>query len=211
MEITEQIQSYLDEILPDAACALVFSNPFECLCAVMLSAQTTDKSVNQVTPALFKAFPDAEALSKAKLEDVENIIKRLGLYRNKAKNLIALSTALVARYQGEVPNDKKALTSLPGVGVKTANVVLAECYGVPAIAVDTHLSRVSKRLGLAKENDDPITIESKLEKRFPKERWIKLHHQLIWFGRIQCKAISPNCKNCKLQGICRYFKKLNRD
>lgn len=210
MEKTELIQSYLDEILPDAKCALVFSNPFECLCAVMLSAQTTDKSVNQVTPSLFSAFPDAFALAKAEQKDVESIIQSLGLYRNKAKNLIGLSIALVERHNGVVPNDKKALTELPGVGVKTANVVLAECFGVPAIAVDTHLTRVSKRLGLAKEDDDPLEIEKKLERRFPKERWIKLHHQLIWFGRIQCKAISPLCENCKLQEICRDFKKKNR-
>lgn len=210
MEKTELIQSYLDEILPDAKCALVFSNPFECLCAVMLSAQTTDKSVNQVTPSLFSAFPDAFALAKAEQKDVESIIQSLGLYRNKAKNLIGLSIALVERHNGVVPNDKKALTELPGVGVKTANVVLAECFGVPAIAVDTHLTRVSKRLGLAKEDDDPLEIEKKLERRFPKERWIKLHHQLIWFGRIQCKAISPLCENCKLQEICSDFKKKNR-
>lgn len=210
MEKTELIQSYLDEILPDAKCALVFSNPFECLCAVMLSAQTTDKSVNQVTPSLFSAFQDAFALAKAEQKDVESIIQSLGLYRNKAKNLIGLSIALVERHNGVVPNDKKALTELPGVGVKTANVVLAECFGVPAIAVDTHLTRVSKRLGLAKEDDDPLEIEKKLERRFPKERWIKLHHQLIWFGRIQCKAISPLCENCKLQEICRDFKKKNR-
>ncbi len=207
MEKTELIQSYLEELLPDAKCALVFSNPFECLCAVMLSAQTTDKSVNHVTPKLFLKFPDAFALSKADIKDVEAIIQSLGLYRNKARNLIGLSKALVERHNGVVPNDKKALTALPGVGVKTANVVLAECYGVPAIAVDTHLTRVSKRLGLAKDDDDPLEIEKKLERRFPKERWIKLHHQMIWFGRIQCKAISPLCTNCKLKGICRDFKK----
>lgn len=201
------IQSYLDEILKDARCALVFSNPFECLCAVMLSAQTTDKSVNEVTPLLFEKYPDAFALAKADIKDVEAIIKTLGLFHNKAKNLIGLSKALVSEYEGIIPQDKKALTALPGVGIKTANVVLAECYGVPAIAVDTHLSRVSKRLGLAKDDDEPIQIEAKLEKRFPKENWIKLHHQFIWFGRLYCKALSPNCENCKLTGICRYFKK----
>lgn len=207
MEKTELIQSYLDEILPDAKCALAFSNPFECLCAVMLSAQTTDNSVNAVTPALFAAYPDAFALAKAKQEDVESIIKSLGLYRNKAKNLIGIASALVDRHEGIVPNSKEALTALPGVGVKTANVVLAECFGVPAIAVDTHLTRVSIRLGLAKEGDSPIEIEKKLEKRFIKEKWIRLHHQLIWFGRIQCKALSPRCESCKLSGICKYFKK----
>ena len=207
MEKNSLIQQYLNEILPEAKCALVFSNPFECLCAVMLSAQTTDKSVNEVTPKLFANYPDAFALSKADVKDVEAIIKTLGLYRNKAKNLVGIATALVERYGGEVINDKKALTSLPGVGIKTANVVCAEYFGVPAIAVDTHLSRVSKRLGLAKDDDEPIEIEKKLERRFPKEDWIKLHHQMIWFGRLYCKAISPQCESCKLQGICRYFKK----
>lgn len=210
MEKTEFIQTYLNEILPDAKCSLDFKNPFECLCAVMLSAQTTDKSVNLVTPKLFAIFPDAFAMSKASQEEVEQIIHSIGLYRNKAKNLIQLSKVLVERFDGEVPHSKAELTSLPGVGVKTANVVLAECFAIPAIAVDTHLTRVSKRLGLAKEEDDPIEIEKKLEKRFPKEKWIKLHHQMIWFGRMYCKAQSPLCQECKLQGFCKEFKKKKR-
>ena len=210
MEKTEAIQTYLDEILPDARCSLDFENPFQCLCAVMLSAQTTDKSVNLVTPSLFSAYPDPKSMAEAKLEDVESYIKSIGLYRNKAKNLVGLSKAIVERFGGEVPREKELLVSLPGVGIKTANVVLAECYGVPAMAVDTHLSRVSKRLGLANEKDEPVDIEKKLERRFPKQHWIKLHHQMIWFGRIKCKAISPQCDDCKLQEFCREFKKKKR-
>jgi len=210
MEKTELIQTYLDEILPDAKCSLDFHNPFECLCAVMLSAQTTDKSVNLVTPDLFKAFPDAFAMSSADAEEVEQLIHSIGLYRNKAKNLIGISKALVERFEGVVPQTKEELTSLPGVGIKTANVVLAECFNVPAMAVDTHLSRVSKRLALANDKDAPEVIEKKLERRFPKDKWIKLHHQMIWFGRIRCKAISPICEDCKLSGICKEFKKKKR-
>ena len=210
MEKTELIQTYLDEILPDARCSLDFASPFQCLCAVMLSAQTTDKSVNLVTPALFEAYPDAFSMSKAEQGDIEQLIHSIGMYRNKAKNLIGLSKALVERFNGEVPQDRETLTTLPGVGIKTANVVLAECYGVPAMAVDTHLSRVSKRLGLANEKDEPVEIEKKLERKFPKEKWIKLHHQMIWFGRIRCKAISPICEDCKLTGICKEFKKKSR-
>ena len=210
MEKTELIQTYLDETLPDAKCSLDFHNPFECLCAVMLSAQTTDKSVNLVTPDLFKAFPDAFAMSSADAEEVEQLIHSIGLYRNKAKNLIGISKALVERFEGVVPQTKEELTSLPGVGIKTANVVLAECFNVPAMAVDTHLSRVSKRLALANDKDAPEVIEKKLERRFPKDKWIKLHHQMIWFGRIRCKAISPICEDCKLSGICKEFKKKKR-
>lgn len=209
MEKTEFIQSYLDEILPDAKCSLDFANPFQCLCAVMLSAQTTDKSVNLVTPSLFDAYPDAKAMAVANPEDIESYIRSIGLYRNKAKNLVGLSKAIVERFDGKVPTKKELLVSLPGVGIKTANVVLAECYGVPAMAVDTHLSRVSKRLGLANEKDEPVVIEKKLERRFPKDKWIKLHHQMIWFGRLKCKAISPECSDCKLSGFCKEFKKKN--
>ena len=210
MEKTELIQTYLDETLPDAKCSLDFHNPFECLCAVMLSAQTTDKSVNLVTPDLFKAFPDAFAMSSADAKEVEQLIHSIGLYRNKAKNLIGISKALVERFEGVVPQTKEELTSLPGVGIKSANVVLAECFNVPAMAVDTHLSRVSKRLALANDKDAPEVIEKKLERRFPKDKWIKLHHQMIWFGRIRCKAISPICEDCKLSGICKEFKKKKR-
>ena len=199
--------AFMAKRFPDAKCALVFSNPYECLCAVMLSAQTTDKSVNLVTPKLFEAYPNPSSLAKANLEDVETIIKSLGLYKNKAKNLIAMAKVLVEEHGGEVPSRKEDLVSLPGVGVKTANVVGAECFGTASIAVDTHVSRVASRLGYAKEGTDPVKIEGILEKRFPKESHIKLHHQLIWFGREICHARKPDCPSCELGCHCLYFKK----
>ena len=199
--------SYLRRLFPDPGCALHFSNPFECLCAVMLSAQTTDASVNKVTPELFRKYPDAFALSKADIHDVENIIHSIGLYRAKAKNLLGLSKALAERYDGEVPSDKKLMRELPGVGVKTSNVVGAICFGIPAIAVDTHVARVSKRLGYARDEDTPEQIEAKLEKRFPEEIHIPLHYQMILFGREVCHAVKPECGRCELMSRCRYFKK----
>ena len=198
---------YLERLFPDPGCALHFSNPFECLCAVMLSAQTTDESVNKVTPALFAKYPDAFALAKADLKDVEEIIHSIGLFHAKAKNLIALSNALVERYDGVVPSDKEKMRELSGVGIKTSNVVGAICFGIPAIAVDTHVARVSKRLGYAKDDDEPEEIEVKLERRFPKETHIRLHYQIILFGRTVCHAKKPECEKCELQGRCRYFKK----
>ena len=199
--------AFMAKRFPDAKCALVFSNPYECVCAVMLSAQTTDKSVNLVTPKLFESYPNPFSLAEANLEDVEAIIKSLGLYKNKAKNLIAMAKALVDEHGGEVPSRKEDLVSLPGVGVKTANVVGAECFGTAAIAVDTHVSRVATRLGYVKEGTDPVKIEGVLEKRFPKESHIKLHHQLIWFGREICHARKPDCSSCELGCNCLYFKK----
>ena len=138
-----------------------------------------------------------------------NLIMRLGLYKNKAKNLSLLAKKVVEDFGGEIPNSREALTSLPGVGIKTSNVVRAECFGVPAIAVDTHVARVSYRLGYCKEGEDPVKIESILERRFPKEKWIKLHHQIIWFGRLVCHARNPECDKCPLMGYCRYFKKVS--
>lgn len=173
----------------------------------MLSAQTTDASVNKATPALFAAYPDAFALANARLEDVEGYIRSIGLYHAKAKNLIGIAQALAERHHGQVPENKEALRALPGVGIKTANVVGALCFNIPAIAVDTHVARVSKRLGYAKEEDAPEDIEIKLERRFPKEIHIKLHHQLIWFGRTICHAKKPECEPCQLKDECRYFKK----
>ncbi|MCR5349045.1 MAG: endonuclease III [Bacilli bacterium] len=205
--IDQELIAYLDRLFPNPQCALHFSNPFECLCAVMLSAQTTDASVNNVTPALFSAYPNAFALAEAPLEEVEKRIRSIGLYHAKAKNLIGLSKVLVERHNGEVPGDKQALRALPGVGVKTSNVVGALCFGIPAIAVDTHVARVSKRLGMAKESDDPVQIEEKLERRFPKEIHIRFHHQMIWFGRTVCHAVKPDCAHCELTGRCRYFNK----
>ena len=198
---------YLDTLFPEPGCALVFSNPFECLCAVMLSAQTTDASVNKVTPALFARYPNAKAMAEAELSDLEPIIRSIGLYHAKAKNLIGLSKAIVERHGGEVPADKALMRALPGVGIKTSNVVGAICFGIPAIAVDTHVARVSKRLGYAKESDEPEEIEVKLERRFPKDIHIRLHYQIILFGREVCHAQKPECGQCALTERCCYFKK----
>lgn len=198
---------YLSARYPNPGCALVFHNPFECLIAVVLSAQTTDVSVNTVTPALFAQFPDAFSLSKASASEVEPLIRRIGLFRAKAKNIIGLSKALVEQHGGEVPGDKEALRALPGVGIKTANVVGAICFGIPAIAVDTHVARVARRLGYAKESDEPEAIEKKLERRFPKDTHIDLHYRIILYGREVCHARNPECANCGLKGQCRYFKK----
>lgn len=206
-ETNEALVSFLDERFPDARCALYFCTGFECLVAVMLSAQTTDAAVNQVTPALFTAFPDAKAMANAKVEEVEAIIHSLGLYRNKAKNLIAMSKELIEKHSGTVPPFKQDLVKLPGVGVKTANVVSMEVYGIPSIAVDTHVARIAKRLGYAKPSDDPVTIERKLEANFDPEQQGHLHHQLIWFGRQICHARNPECGQCGLTEVCPYFKK----
>src|SRR5690554_5656709 len=170
---------YLEALFPDAKAELDFTNNFELIVAVVLSAETTDIAVNKVTKPLFKKYPTPEKLMHANLEDVMEIINSIGLYKTKAKNIIGLAARLVQDYGGEVPNDRAALESLPGVGRKTANVVLSNAFGVPALAVDTHILRISKRLGLADLDDNALEVEKKLNKQFPKELWHKLHHQLI--------------------------------
>ena len=204
---SEAVVAFLKKRFPDAKCALNFSNPFECLVAVMLSAQTTDASVNKVTPSLFSAFPNAKALSEALPTEVEPYIHSLGLFKNKAKNLVAMAKALMERHQGEVPSTKQELVALPGVGIKTANVVGAECFAIPAIAVDTHVHRVAFRLGYSKKEDAPERVEAILEKAFPHSLYIPLHHQLIHFGRAICHAQKPDCGNCELGQYCRLQKK----
>ena len=165
----------------------------------MLSAQTTDKRVNQVTGILFEKYPSVEMLAEAPLEDIERIIKPIGTYHVKAKNLIAICKKLKEK---PISNDREYLESLNGVGRKTANVVLSELYNEPCLAVDTHITRIAKRLKFAKKADDVLTIEKKLMKIIPKENVRKIHHQLIFFGRYHCKAIKPNCENCKLKEYC---------
>ena len=201
------ILTTLEDMFPDAHVELDHQSHFQLLVAVVLSAQTTDKSVNKVTPGLFRQFPDAASLARASVEEVTPLIKSLGLYQNKAKNIIALSNQLMARFQGEVPSDRASLESLPGVGRKTANVVLSNAFGIPALAVDTHVDRVSKRLRLAKKTDDVLTVEKKLIKKFPKEHWTKLHHQLIFFGRYHCTAKDPKCLSCPFYDMCVYSNK----
>ena len=198
------ILTTLEDMFPDAHVELDHQSHFQLLVAVVLSAQTTDKSVNKVTPGLFRRFPDAARLAQASVEEVTPLIKSIGLYQNKAKNIIALSKQLMIRFQGEVPSDRASLESLPGVGRKTANVVLSNAFGIPALAVDTHVDRVSKRLRLAKKTDDVLTVEKKLMKKFPKEHWTKLHHQLIFFGRYHCTAKDPKCLSCPFYDMCVY-------
>ncbi|MFA6677992.1 MAG: endonuclease III [Acholeplasmataceae bacterium] len=200
----EWIVETLEAMFPNAKAELDFTNNFELLVAVVLSAQTTDVAVNKVTPTLFKSYPNPNVLSNAKQEDVENHIKSIGLYRNKAKHLIGLSKKIVEEHNGIVPNTRKELEALPGVGRKTANVVLANAFNKPTIAVDTHVQRVSIRLGLAKKNASPLQVENSLYKIFPKDTWIKLHHQLIFFGRYQCLARNPRCHNCPFFDICKF-------
>ena len=199
----ELIFSYLDELYPDAHCELNYSKDYELLIAVMLSAQTTDKSVNKATAILFSKYKTLEELASAKLEDVEDCIRFIGMYKVKAKNVIGIAQHLLSDCGGVVPNDAEKLVKLPGVGNKTKNCVLAELFNEPYLAVDTHVQRISKRLGLVKNSDSVEIMEKKLIKFIPKERLIKTNHQIIWFGRYFCKAIKPSCENCKLSGICR--------
>ena len=200
----KKIIEVLDDIYPNAKCELNHESNFQLLIAVVLSAQTSDKAVNLVTNELFKKYSDAFALSKANIEDVERIIKPIGLYRNKAKNIIALSKILVDKYNGEVINDREVLESLPGVGRKTCNIILNNCFNVETFAVDTHVSRVAKRLGIVEDNDSVEIIEKKLMDYFPSAKWGKLHHQFIFFGRYKCKSIKPECESCPFKK-CNYF------
>lgn len=196
-------ENYLDELYPNPRCELNYQKDYELLIAVVLSAQTTDKRVNSVTPILFEKYNTLEKLSVANLEDIETIIKPIGSFRKKAVYIKEIARILVEEYDGKVPNDWEKLQHLPGVGRKTANVVLSNLYGVPAIAVDTHVERVSKRLGLAKTNDSVLEVEKKLMKRFDKAVWSKRHHQMVLFGRYHCKAVKPDCDICPIKDICK--------
>ena len=200
------IGDYLDEMFPNPKPELIFHSDYELLLAVMLSAQTTDKRVNTVTAVMFNKYPNLEKLMDAEIKDLENIIHPLGSFRKKAQYTKEIAKIIVEEYNGVVPTNKDILTTLPGIGRKTANVFLSEFYGYPAIAVDTHVERGSKRLKMAYLKDDVYKVEKKLERKFPKEEWSKRHLQLVLFGRYHCKAIKPNCSNCKLKDICRYYK-----
>lgn len=194
---------YLDELFPLARCELLYTKDYELVIAVMLSAQTTDKSVNAVTSVLFKKYQSLDALNEASLEEIEDAIKPIGLYKNKAKNLKGIAKDLIERFDYKVPSDKDLLMTLPGVGNKTAGVIRAEIFQIPDLPVDTHILRISKRLGLANQKDSPIDVERKLKKLIPENRWIKSHQQLIHFGRYFCTARSPKCAECKISAICK--------
>lgn len=200
---SDEILDILEEMYPNAHCELIHKNPFELLVAVVLSAQTTDEAVNRVTPALFEKYPTPQAMADAQLSEIENSIRRIGLYRNKAKSIKQLSQSLLERFDGEVPSSHKDLTSLAGVGRKTANVVQSVCFDIPALAVDTHVERISKRLGLAKVEDNVETVERKLKRKIRRERWNRAHHLFIFFGRYFCTAKNPQCVQCPFASFCK--------
>jgi len=202
-----KIEDYLDELFPNPKCELNFNKDYELLLATMLSAQTTDKRVNMVTDVLFSKYPSLDTLSKANINDIISIIRPIGTFNKKANNVIEIAKSLVNDYEGSVPNNREYLESLPGVGRKTTNVVLSNLFNVPCIAVDTHVARVSIRLGLAKDGDDPYTIEKKISKRFKENELCRRHHQMVLFGRYHCTARNPKCESCKLKELCQYYKK----
>lgn len=203
----DEILDQMEIMFPEAKAELDYRNPYELTIAVILSAQATDISVNKVTPALFEAYPSVHELAVANVADVENLIKSLGLYRNKARSIIKMAQQVVENFNGEIPRRHKDLLTLGGVGQKTANVIVSVAYHQPAIAVDTHVTRVSKRLMLAQEKDDVVAIERKLKRKIKRERWTKAHHLFIFFGRYHCKAQNPKCETCPFTQQCRYYKK----
>ena len=203
-EIRQKILGVFDELFPDAFCELVHHNHFQLLVAVMLSAQTTDVAVNKVTPHLFEKFPTVEDFIKAPITEIEMTIKNIGLYKNKARHIKKTSHMILEDFNGLVPNNREDLMKLPGVGRKTANVVLSVAFHVPAFAVDTHVERVSKRLGLAQDKDSVTIVEQKVTSFFPIDRWDHLHHQMIFFGRYHCTAKKPSCDKCPLFDICQF-------
>lgn len=198
------------EMYPDAWCELKHENPFELVIAVVLSAQCTDQLVNKVTDSLFKKYKTPEDYLAVPLEELEQDIKSIGLYRNKAKNIQKLSKRIIEEFNGKVPETREELESLAGVGRKTANVVMSVAFGKPAIAVDTHVERVSKRLGVARWKDSPLEVERTLMKKVPKEEWSDTHHRMIFFGRYHCKAKNPQCDTCPLLDLCREGQKRKR-
>ena len=206
MKKVNEILQYFDELHPSPECALHFSNNYELLIAVVLSAQCTDERVNQVTPSLFKLANSPEKMISLGENQIKQIIYPCGFYNNKTKSILALSQDLVNKFNGEVPKTMEELTSLSGVGRKTANVVIAVAFGGQTIAVDTHVPRVSKRLNLTTQNSTAEKCEQDLLKIIPEHRRTKFHHQAIWFGRLTCKAQRPLCETCNLKNICKFFK-----
>jgi len=201
-----KILDILEETYPQAKCELHFRTPFQLLVATMLSAQSTDRTVNRITESLFARYPDVESFLSLTQEQLEQEIREIGLYRNKAKNILAMCRELVTRFSGQVPASLEDLTSLPGVGRKTANVVLSNAFNIPALAVDTHVFRVSNRIGLA-HSDRVDQTEEQLTALIPKDRWSKSHHLLIWHGRRTCTARKPRCEACSVMPYCEFFKK----
>ncbi len=195
-------------MFPDAGCELNFRNVYELTVAVILSAQTTDPSVNKVTPRLFELYPDPKSLALADQSSLENIIKSIGLFRTKAMHLRELAQVLVDKYDGKIPNDFDTLKSLPGIGRKSANVILSVGFNLPGLAVDTHVLRVSIRYGVVELDSDPTKTEMVLKAALPENEWGNAHHALLFFGRYHCTARAPKCDQCLLKDECRY-KKMN--
>lgn len=202
---TKTILEVLKEEYPDARCELNHESPFQLLVATILSAQTTDKKVNEVTETLFRDYKDLDAFLTLTIEELETRIKQIGLYRSKAKNILMMCNQLKQNFNGEVPKTMEEITSLAGAGRKTANVVLSNAFGVPSIAVDTHVFRVSNRLGLA-DSDNVLEVEKQLQKELPKREWSDTHHLLIFHGRRCCIARNPKCDICRLTKQCKYYK-----
>ncbi len=198
-----EVSEFIDSLFPNAKCELFYSQDYELVIAVMLSAQTTDKSVNNVTKVLFKKYPTLKSIDDAPIEDIEKCIKSLGLYKNKAKNIKGIAHTLLNDFSGVLPSDKDLLQKLPGIGNKSAGVIRCEVFKIPDLPVDTHIIRISNRLGIAKKSDEPIDIEMKLKRLIPEDKWIKSHHQLIHFGRYFCTARSPKCSECKIRKYCK--------
>lgn len=205
----QKILSTLQEMYPDAHCELNYRNPFELLIATILSAQTTDRQVNIITRDLFAEHPTPEAFLRLTEQELAAKIRGIGLYRNKSKNILKTCQLLVSKFGGKVPEKRVELESLPGVGRKTANVVLSNAFSIPALAVDTHVQRVSNRLALA-DSKNPLETEKQLTEKIPKDQWIDTHHRLIWHGRRLCHARKPKCDQCKLYAFCWYGKNQNR-
>ena len=207
MKKIELIENYLEELFPNPKCEINYSKNYELLISVMLSAQTTDKRVNEVTKDLWNKYPTLEALKEADIEDLKTILRPLGNFNKKAVYTKGIATMIVDKYNGIMPRNRNKLEILPGVGRKTVNVVFSELNIEPQIAVDTHVERVSKRLKLAKENENVLEVEKHLRRIFKRVNWNKRHLQLVLFGRYYCKAISPMCESCRLKDICNHYKK----
>ena len=206
---TKAILDILKELYPDAKCELEHNSPFQLLVATILSAQTTDKKVNEVTEGLFRDYPDLDAFLTLSIDELEDRIRQIGLYRSKAKNIMIMCNQLKNNFNGEVPQTMEELTTLAGAGRKTANVVLSNAFGVPSIAVDTHVFRVSNRLGLA-DSDNVLEVEKQLQSELPKKEWSLAHHLLIFHGRRCCIARNPKCFECSLQSRCKYYKEVKK-
>ena len=205
-ELARLVNEKLHILHLDAKCGPDYNNTFQLIVVASFCDQTTDVSVNKVTPVLFSKYKDAYSLANADVLDVEDIIRSIGLYKNKAKNIINLSKELISKFNGVVPNSLDELMSLSGVGYKTASVVLVEGFKIPAFPVDTHISRISKRVGLVKESLDPTEISYSLMKLYDKSLYHKLHHQMIYLGRYTCKSQKPNCDECLMKEFCKYYK-----